>query len=139
MVEFETSSPYSITFGVVIAGILIFFIALLHVCRCIFKQIKKRNELRIVPMEIQIPKGERRISSAVCIKLSTPQSKAENISVAEGLEKSSNTFNKNKEREKLIRGPNYRKEDGKLYFIGKNTNEDMVHFFAGYSHLNEDF
>lgn len=60
----KKSQPYTIGFS--IAVVLIFFIAVLHLWRLIFKRIKKRmnSETEFVPVEISLYQADRRVSSA---------------------------------------------------------------------------
>lgn len=131
--------PYTV--GVVIAVILIILIALLHVSRLIFKQIRKRNESKIIPVEIPTSNGARRISSAVYIQeIELVGNNPRKTSLSKNRKCFHHSFNNASKT--LKKTSSRRKEIRKLSFAEKSRDEDVMKFFhAGYSHrhLNEDF
>jgi hypothetical protein len=124
------SRPYTI--GVIIAVILIGIIGFLHLWRKIFKFIKKRNESEVVPHEIEIMTGERRVSSASCIQIQQKSSV-----------KHKQTFKKKSQKnfvnpKKFNPNATAAAYDRKLSFDHLTQNENVKTFFAGFSHRHSN-
>lgn len=142
--------PYTV--GVSFAFLLIFLIAMFHVWRYIFKEIKKCvREPEIVPMEIPISNRDRRISSPLSvqqtglkceddkflrIKLSHKQRRQKLIRSSSDNSRQLKTIKKNSSKR-------HRRSTRKQSFASRSQveKENGLKFLAGYSHLSfdEDF
>jgi hypothetical protein len=126
--------PY--TYGVSIAAVLIFLIAIFHVWKLIFKQIKKLNEtnqLETVVTEIPTIRQDRKLSASCIHQLEMVLHYDDKVNGIQ-LQHTQNRSRNSRKSERKSSRRNSGVSEKFQRFSSEKIESEKITFFAGYSH-----